>query len=52
MLRLSHCTKVIEKNYKGLSMVGKIYAEVVVGRIHRETEELMENEQEGFRSWM
>ena len=41
------------KNYKGvslLSMAGKIYVGVLVGRVHRVTDGLTDDEHGGFRS--
>ena len=41
------------KNYKGislLSMIGKIYAGILVDRVHRITGGLIDDEQGGFRS--
>ena len=40
-------------NYRGitLSVVGKIYAGILVGRVHRVTGGLIDDEQRGFRVW-
>ena len=33
------------------SMVGKIYVDILVDRIHRATEGLIDDKQKNFRSW-
>ena len=41
------------KNYSGISLisvVGKIYAEILMNRVHRRTEGLSDDEQGGFKS--
>ena len=40
------------RNYSLLSVVGKIYAGILVDRVHRVTEGLIEDEQGSFRSGM
>ena len=53
---LFHCTRVKErnecKNYRGislLSVVGKIYAGILIERVRRVTRGLIDNEQGSFR---
>ena len=49
-----HCTRVKEEmtecsNYRGISMVGKIYARILVERVCIVTESLRDDELGGFR---
>ena len=59
MSAVFHCTKVKERNecnnsrgFILLSMVGKIYARILIDRVSRVTGNLIDDEQGGFKEGM